>query len=110
MRASMRRVARASLAAAAVVTLASLASTTGLAQGGGDTANYNAVEMKVNKIGGNFYTIQGSGPDFFPAPNGRPIATIGVLAGPDGIFMVDAGYAPLTEKYVAAIKQISPDG
>ena len=32
---------------------------------------------------------------------------IGVLAGPDGVFMVDSQFAPLTEKIVAAIKQIS---
>ena len=33
---------------------------------------------------------------------------IGVLAGPDGIFMVDAQYAQLTDKVVAAIRKISP--
>ena len=31
-----------------------------------------------------------------------------MLAGPDGIFMVDAQYAQLTDKVVAAIRQISP--
>jgi glyoxylase-like metal-dependent hydrolase (beta-lactamase superfamily II) len=65
--------------------------------------------MKVNKISGNFYTIQGSGPGFFPNPGGRPIATLGILAGPDGVFMVDGGFPQLTEKVVAAIKQVAPD-
>jgi glyoxylase-like metal-dependent hydrolase (beta-lactamase superfamily II) len=32
---------------------------------------------------------------------------IGVLAGPDGVLMVDSQFAPLTDKIVAAIKQIS---
>ena len=30
-----------------------------------------------------------------------------MLAGPDGVLMVDSQFAPLTEKIVAAIKQIS---
>ena len=32
---------------------------------------------------------------------------VGVLAGPDGIFMVDAQYAQVSEKLLAAIKKIS---
>jgi len=31
-----------------------------------------------------------------------------VLVGPDGVFMVDATYAPLTDKVVAAIRKLSP--
>ena len=54
------------------------------------------VQIKTNKISNNFYTLDGQG------------GTIGVLAGPDGVFMVDGQFAPLTEKIVAAIKQISP--
>jgi glyoxylase-like metal-dependent hydrolase (beta-lactamase superfamily II) len=33
---------------------------------------------------------------------------IGELVGPDGTFMVDTQYAPLTDKIVAAIKKVSP--
>ena len=54
------------------------------------------VQIKTNKVSNNFYTLDGQG------------GTIGVLAGPDGIFMVDGQFAPLTERIVAAIKQISP--
>ena len=54
------------------------------------------VQIKTNKVSNNFYTLDGQG------------GTIGVLAGPDGIFMVDGQFAPLTDKIVAAIKQISP--
>lgn len=58
--------------------------------------DFSKVEIKSTKIAGNFYTLEGQG------------GTIGVLAGPDGIFVVDSQFAPLTEKIVAAIKQISP--
>src|SRR5881296_395972 len=57
--------------------------------------DFSKVEIKTTKIGGNFYTLEGSG------------GTIGVLAGPDGVLMVDAQFAPLGDKIVAAIKQIS---
>jgi glyoxylase-like metal-dependent hydrolase (beta-lactamase superfamily II) len=53
------------------------------------------VQIKTNKIAGNFYTLDGQG------------GTIGVLPGPDGVLMVDAQFAPLSDKIVAAIKQIS---
>jgi cyclase len=53
------------------------------------------VQIKTTKIAGNFYTLEGQG------------GTIGVLAGPDGVFMVDAQFAPLSDKIIAAIKQIS---
>src|SRR5215510_1470350 len=53
------------------------------------------VQIKTTKIANNFYTLEGQG------------GTIGVLTGPDGVLMVDAQFAPLTDKIVAAIKQIS---
>ena len=52
-------------------------------------------QIKTNKIAGNFYTLEGQG------------GTIGVLSGPDGVLMVDSQFAPLGDKIVAAIKQIS---
>ena len=57
--------------------------------------NFAAVEIKTNKVANNFYTLDGQG------------GTIGVLTGPDGVFMVDSQFAPLTDKIVAAIRQIS---
>src|SRR3954469_13301717 len=57
--------------------------------------DFSKVEIKTNKVTSNFYTLDGQG------------GTIGVLTGPDGVFMVDAQFAPLTDKIVAAIKQIS---
>src|SRR6476660_9283072 len=57
--------------------------------------DFSQVQIKTTKIGGNFYTLDGQG------------GTIGVLSGPDGVLMVDAQFAPLGDKIVAAIKQIS---
>ena len=57
--------------------------------------DFSKVEIKATKLSGNFYTLEGQG------------GMIGVLPGPDGVFMVDAQFAPLTDKIVAAIKQIS---
>ena len=53
--------------------------------------------VKTNKITDSFYTVDGRG------------GTIGVLVGPQGTFMVDTQFAPLTDRIVAAIKQISPN-
>jgi cyclase len=57
--------------------------------------DFSKVQIKTTKVSANFYTLEGQG------------GTIGVLAGPDGIFMVDAQFAPLSEKIAAAIRQIS---
>jgi cyclase len=57
--------------------------------------DFSKVEIKTTKIAGNFYTLEGQG------------GTIGILAGPDGVLMVDAQFAPLSEKIIAAIKQVS---
>jgi cyclase len=57
--------------------------------------DFSQVQIKTTKIAGSFYTLEGQG------------GTIGVLAGPDGVFMVDAQFAPLGDKIVAAIRQIS---
>jgi len=53
--------------------------------------------VKSNKITDNFYTVDGRG------------GTIGVLVGPQGTFMVDTQFAPLSDRIVAEIKQISPN-
>jgi glyoxylase-like metal-dependent hydrolase (beta-lactamase superfamily II) len=58
--------------------------------------DFSKIEIKTTKLSGNYYTLEGSG------------GMIGVLAGPDGVFMVDSQYAQLTDKIVAAIKQIDP--
>ena len=57
--------------------------------------DFSKVEIKTTKISSNFYTLEGQG------------GTIGALVGPDGVLLVDSQFAPLTEKLVAAIRQIS---
>jgi cyclase len=69
--------------------------------------DYAKIEILTEKIGANLYMLSGSAgadPGHEDAAGGR----IGVLAGPDGIFMVDAQYAQITDKVVAAIRKISP--
>jgi cyclase len=82
---SLRRAMLAAFAVFAVVTVSR-------AQGQPD---FSKVEIKTTKIANNFYTLEGQG------------GVIGVLNGPDGIFMVDTQFAPLSAKIAAAIKQIS---
>jgi len=57
--------------------------------------DFSKVQIKTTKLANNFYTLEGQG------------GTIGVLAGPEGILMVDDEFAPLSEKITAAIRQIS---
>ncbi|HEY6345723.1 MAG TPA: MBL fold metallo-hydrolase [Bryobacteraceae bacterium] len=57
--------------------------------------DFSKVEIKATKLSNNFYTLEGQG------------GTIGVLTGPDGVFMVDTQFAPLSEKIIAAIKKVS---
>jgi cyclase len=70
--------------------------------------DFNKIEFTAKKIASNLYMISGS-------PNvdvNHPDAAgglVGVLTGPDGIFMVDAQYAQVSEKLLATIKKISSD-
>lgn len=82
------------LFAAVFVTLVFAASSE-KARGQGAAPDYSKVVIKTTKIANNFYELEGQG------------GNIGVLAGPDGILMVDTEFAPLTDKIVAAIKQVS---
>src|SRR6202171_3754115 len=98
----MKSVGQFSLVALAAVTLST---TSARAQGPG--TDFSKIDIATEKIAPNLYMLSGSAgldPGHQDAAGGR----IGVLAGPDGIFMVDAQYAQLTDKVVAAIKQISP--
>lgn len=54
------------------------------------------VQVTANQLAPNFYALQATG-----------LSTVGVLTGPDGVLMVDAGSASLTDKIVAAIGEIT---
>src|SRR5512136_1520330 len=86
----------------ASVTVGALA-TTGLAQ----QMDFAKVEIVTEQLGPNVYMLTGSSgidPSHEDAAGGR----IGVLAGPDGILMIDSQYTQLTDKVLAAVRQISP--
>ena len=62
------------------------------AQGAPD---FSKVEIKTTQLAPDFWTLEGAG------------GTISVLAGADGILLVDSQFAPLTDKLVAAIRRVS---
>ena len=98
----MRLARQSSLAAVATVAIFLNA----WAQGQG--IDYARIEIETEKIAPNLYMLSGSAgadPGHQDAAGGR----IGILAGPDGIFMVDAQYAQVTDRVVAAIRKISSE-
>jgi cyclase len=88
------------IAAAVAVSLSARAQAQGI--------DYAKIEILTEKIAPNLYMLSGSAgadPGHEDAAGGR----IGILAGPDGIFMVDAQYAQITDKVAAAIRKISSE-
>jgi cyclase len=74
----------------------------------GQGIDYAKIEILTEKMAPNLYMLSGSAgadPGHEDAAGGR----IGVLVGPDGVFMVDSQYAQITDKVVAAIRKISPE-
>jgi cyclase len=72
-----------------------------LAQG----IQYDKIEIKTEKVAPNLYMLSGSenvDPGHPDGAGGR----IGVLTGPDGIFMVDAQYLQIGDKVLAAIRRL----
>ena len=63
----------------------------------GQRGNFDNVEITTTQLDDNLYYLQGQG------------GQIGVLAGPDGVLMVDTQFAPLTDRIVAAIRKISTE-
>jgi glyoxylase-like metal-dependent hydrolase (beta-lactamase superfamily II) len=70
---------------------------TGVAVRAQNAPDFSKVEIKTTKLANNFYTLEGQG------------GTIGILVGPDGILMVDSQFAPLSQKIMAAIHQVSSE-
>ena len=68
---------------------------------------YSKIEIRTEKIAPNLYMLSGSenvDPGHPDGAGGR----IGVLAGPDGIFMVDSQYVQIGDKVLAAVRRIDP--
>jgi glyoxylase-like metal-dependent hydrolase (beta-lactamase superfamily II) len=57
--------------------------------------DFSKVQIKVNKVAGNIYMLEGAG------------GNIGASVGDDGIVIVDDQYAPLADKIQAALKGIT---
>ena len=57
--------------------------------------DFSAVQIKVHKVAGNIYYLEGQG------------GNVGVSVGDDGVIMIDDQFAPLTDKLLAAIRTIS---
>jgi glyoxylase-like metal-dependent hydrolase (beta-lactamase superfamily II) len=62
-------------------------------------ADYTKVEIQTSQLAPNFYRFEAVGPAL--------VGNAGILTGPDGVFMVDAQVAPLGDKLLAAIKNVS---
>ena len=58
--------------------------------------DFSTVKITTAKITDSFYALEGQG--------GR----MGVQVGPEGVFLVDSQFGPLSERLIAAIRQISP--
>ena len=56
--------------------------------------DWSKIEIKVHKVAGNVYMLEGAG------------GNIGVSVGPDGILIVDDQFAPLADKIKAALKTL----
>src|SRR5580765_6513839 len=61
--------------------------------------DFSKVEIQTTQLAPNFYRLEAVGPVL--------VGNAGILTGPDGVFMVDAQFAQLTDKLMAAIKKVS---
>jgi len=73
---------------------------------GAQGLDFARIEITTEQIAPNLYMLSGSA-GLDPAHEDAAGGRIGVLAGPGGILMVDAQYAELADKVLAAIRRIS---
>ncbi|HEY7300748.1 MAG TPA: MBL fold metallo-hydrolase [Xanthobacteraceae bacterium] len=86
--------------------LAGLATAAWSTSGYAQTMDFGKIEIVTEQLAPNLHMLTGSSgidPGHEDAAGGR----VGVLAGPDGILMVDSQYAQLTDKVLAAVRRIS---
>jgi glyoxylase-like metal-dependent hydrolase (beta-lactamase superfamily II) len=86
--------------------LAALASAALAASASAQVMDFGKVEIITEQLAPNVYMLSGSAgidPSHEDAAGGR----IGVLAGPDGVLMIDSQYAQLGDKVLAAVRRIS---
>lgn len=66
--------------------------------------DFSRAKIAISKLSPNVYRL--SAQDMPPGVTGQG-GVIGVLAGPEGVLMVDSQFVPLTEKVIAAVKEVS---
>lgn len=59
--------------------------------------DFDSVTIKIHPVAGNVSYIEGQG------------GNIGLFTGEDGVFLIDDQYAPLTDRIVAAIREVSDE-
>lgn len=63
----------------------------------GQGGQFEGVELSIVPVAGNVYMVQ--------RPGGG--GNVGVFVGPDGVLLVDALFAPLADKLVAAVREVT---
>ena len=69
--------------------------------------NYAKIEILTEQYTPNLYMLAGAPGDADPNHPDGAGGRIGLLTGPDGIFLVDSQYEQVTDKVLAAIRKIS---
>lgn len=90
---------RSSLFAVVLATLVCLFPATHLFAQAATPPDYSKVEIQTSQLAPNVYRFEAVGPAL--------VGNAAILTGPDGVFMVDAQYAQVHDKLMAAIKQVS---
>ena len=91
------------LAGSAVLFGAALLSAQVLAQG----VPFAQVEIQTSQLAPGLFLLKGSA-NVDPVHKDAAGGTIGVLVGPDGVLMVDAQYAALTDKVLIEVHKLTP--
>ena len=91
----MRRNVTLSLCSLLLAALAASAAAQAPAPAAAPQQDFSNVEIKQHQVASNIYYLEGQG------------GNIGVLVGDDGVLMIDDQFAPLTDKIMTAVKQLS---
>jgi cyclase len=90
---------------AAVLSATALATLSATAQGA--NIDYDKIQIITQQLAPEFYALTGS-PDLDPGHPEAAGGRVGVLVGPEGVFLVDGTYAPLSGKVLEAIRKQNP--
>ncbi len=66
-------------------------------RGQGQAGQFDGVELSIEPVAGRVHMVQ--------RPDG--IANVGVLAGPEGVLLVDSLFGPLSDELVAAVREVT---